>query len=151
MYQAMTISGLIYLCVNRGINFAIEFWNCSDRVVFFLIFILFHRCFKVEFAGFLTCFTNMLQDAIRAFHNDLDKLKKYLKPLHLGAVQDIQNRSIDEDFRQLRSTAEQMVSLTVNCTHGNLYRFQHYRCCSFCHIQNKNVDIKYSAQGAFLE
>ena len=47
-------------------------------------------------------------DAIRAFHNDLDKLKKYLKPLHLGAVQDIQNRSIDEDFRQLRSTAEQM-------------------------------------------
>ena len=74
----------------------------------------------------------MLQDAIRAFHNDLDKLKKYLKPLHLGAVQDIQHRSIDEDFRQLRSTAEKMVSLTVNCTH--LYIFQHDRCCLFCHI-----------------
>jgi hypothetical protein len=42
----------------------------------------------------------MLQDAVRAFHNDLGKLKKYLKPLHLGAVQDIQNRSIDEDFRR---------------------------------------------------
>jgi hypothetical protein len=76
----------------------------------------------------------MLQDAVRAFHNDLGKLKKYLKPLHLGAVQDIQNRSIDEDFRQLRTTAEEMVSLTVKCTHGNLYRFQHDRCCSFCHI-----------------
>lgn len=47
-------------------------------------------------------------DAFRAFHNDLEKVKKYLKPLHVGSVKDVRNRSIDEDFRKLRSTAEQM-------------------------------------------
>ncbi|CAG2215965.1 FADS2 [Mytilus edulis] len=47
-------------------------------------------------------------DAFRAFHNDIDHVKKYLKPLKLGGVEQNQERSIEEDFRNLRSTAEQM-------------------------------------------
>ncbi|XP_076087554.1 fatty acid desaturase 2-like [Mytilus galloprovincialis] len=47
-------------------------------------------------------------DAFRAFHNDIDHVKKYLKPLKLGGVEQNKDRTIEEDFRNLRSTAEQM-------------------------------------------
>lgn len=54
------------------------------------------------------------QDAFTAFHNDIDSVKKYLKPLHIGTVKDAKNRSLDEDFRKLRSTAQQMVKKNLS-------------------------------------
>nr|KAG5714734.1 hypothetical protein BaRGS_000222 [Batillaria attramentaria] len=49
-------------------------------------------------------------DAFRAFHNDLNAVKKYLKPLHLGSVNPEENqvRDLEQDFRNLRETAEKM-------------------------------------------
>ncbi|XP_076458631.1 acyl-CoA 6-desaturase-like [Babylonia areolata] len=49
-------------------------------------------------------------DAFRAFHNDLDAVKKYLKPIHIGSVvgEEQQASSIDSDFRNLRETADKM-------------------------------------------
>ncbi|XP_076088717.1 acyl-CoA 6-desaturase-like isoform X4 [Mytilus galloprovincialis] len=60
-------------------------------------------------------------DAFTAFHNDLPSVKKYLKPLHVGSVKDTQNRTIDEDFRKLRSTAEQMGLFKPSYTYFGLY------------------------------
>jgi len=49
-------------------------------------------------------------DAFTAFHNDLESVKKYLKPLHVGSVAhaDLTHNSIQTDFRSLRDTAEKM-------------------------------------------
>ncbi|XP_063412138.1 fatty acid desaturase 2-like isoform X2 [Mytilus trossulus] len=60
-------------------------------------------------------------DAFTAFHNDVASVKKYLKPLHVGSVKDTQNRTIDEDFRKLRSTAEQMGLFKPSYTYFGLY------------------------------
>lgn len=57
-----------------------------------------------------------LQDAFRAFHNDLDQVQKYLLPLHIGSVQKGEvntNYSLENDFRDLRENAEKMVSFNV--------------------------------------
>lgn len=56
--------------------------------------------------------TLVIQDAFRAFHNDLDQVQKYLLPLHIGSVQKGEvntNFSLEKDFRNLRETAENMV------------------------------------------
>jgi len=47
-------------------------------------------------------------DAFGAFHNDMDKVKKYLKVLHIGEVDNYEVKDIDEDFRKLRETATKM-------------------------------------------
>ena len=61
----------------------------------------------------ISLFVSWSQDAFRAFHTDLDLVKKYLKPLHLGAVQvsDHSDSKLDADFRVLRETAVKMVLL----------------------------------------
>ncbi|CAC5410891.1 unnamed protein product [Mytilus coruscus] len=60
-------------------------------------------------------------DAFQAFHNDLASVKKYLKPLHVGSVKDTQTRTIDEDFRKLRSTAEQMGLFKPSYSYFGIY------------------------------
>lgn len=52
------------------------------------------------------------QDAFRAFHNNLDMVKKYLTPIHVGSVEQGEREvtTLDEDFRSLRETATKMVS-----------------------------------------
>lgn len=47
-------------------------------------------------------------EAFDAFHNDLAAVKKYLKPIHLGAVDDYKDEEICKDFRQLKQTAIKM-------------------------------------------
>ncbi|CAC5377876.1 FADS2 [Mytilus coruscus] len=60
-------------------------------------------------------------DAFEAFHNDLESVKRYLKPLHLGTVKDTKDKSIEEDFRKLRSTAVQMGLFKANFLYFALY------------------------------
>uniref|UniRef100_A0A0B7AC53 Cytochrome b5 heme-binding domain-containing protein n=1 Tax=Arion vulgaris TaxID=1028688 RepID=A0A0B7AC53_9EUPU len=49
-------------------------------------------------------------DAFRAFHNDLNFVRKYMKPIHIGSLKESQQKviPIDRDFRELRETAEKM-------------------------------------------
>ncbi|XP_005090573.1 acyl-CoA (8-3)-desaturase isoform X1 [Aplysia californica] len=49
-------------------------------------------------------------DAFKAFHNDLNFVKKYMKAIHIGTLKETQKevKPIEEDFRQLRQTAEKM-------------------------------------------
>lgn len=49
-------------------------------------------------------------DAFKAFHNDLSYVKKFMKPIHIGSIKPQQRKvkSIEEDFRELRTTAEKM-------------------------------------------
>ncbi|GFS07568.1 fatty acid desaturase 2-like [Elysia marginata] len=49
-------------------------------------------------------------DAFKAFHNDLSFVKKYMKAIHIGSLaeKEQQVKPIEEDFRQLRATAEKM-------------------------------------------
>lgn len=51
------------------------------------------------------------QDAFRAFHNDLDFVKKYMKSIHIGSLKKSQLdvKPVDKDFRELRDIAEKMV------------------------------------------
>ncbi|KAK7112009.1 acyl-CoA 6-desaturase-like isoform X1 [Littorina saxatilis] len=55
-------------------------------------------------------------DAFRAFHNNLDHVKKYLKPLHVGSIAhaDAQPDTLESDFRSLRETAEKMGLFKTN-------------------------------------
>ncbi|XP_013096991.1 acyl-CoA (8-3)-desaturase-like isoform X1 [Biomphalaria glabrata] len=49
-------------------------------------------------------------DAFKAFHNDLNFVKKYMKAIHIGTLKDSQHvvSPIEQDFRELRETAEKM-------------------------------------------
>ncbi|KAL3854986.1 hypothetical protein ACJMK2_014218 [Sinanodonta woodiana] len=51
-------------------------------------------------------------DAFQAFHNDLNYVKKYLKPLNIGKLDESQTKGdkfeLEQDFRKLRETAEKM-------------------------------------------
>jgi fatty acid desaturase 2 (delta-6 desaturase) len=49
-------------------------------------------------------------DAFRAFHNDLDFVRKYMKCIHIGSLKESQKAvlPVDKDFRELRETAEKM-------------------------------------------
>lgn len=47
-------------------------------------------------------------EAFNAFHNDLTAVKKYLKPIHIGSVEDYKDTEMAEDFRKLKETAEKM-------------------------------------------
>ncbi|GFO18485.1 fatty acid desaturase 2 [Plakobranchus ocellatus] len=49
-------------------------------------------------------------DAFKAFHNDLSFVKKYMKAIHIGSLEEKEQavKPIEEDFRQLRATAEKM-------------------------------------------
>ncbi|KAH9524057.1 Acyl-CoA 6-desaturase [Bulinus truncatus] len=49
-------------------------------------------------------------DAFKAFHNDLNFIKKYMKAIHIGTLKDSQRvvSPIEQDFRELRETAEKM-------------------------------------------
>ncbi|VDI37149.1 acyl-CoA 6-desaturase (Delta-6 desaturase) [Mytilus galloprovincialis] len=60
-------------------------------------------------------------DAFEAFHNDLESVKRYLKPLHMGTVKDAKDKSIKEDFRKLRLTAVQMGLFKANFWYFALY------------------------------
>lgn len=54
-----------------------------------------------------------LQEAFRAFHNDLGFVKKYMKAIHLGQLETDEKKTedIQEDFEELRQTAHKMVGL----------------------------------------
>jgi hypothetical protein len=59
----------------------------------------------------IVCF---LQEAFKAFHKDLNHVKKFLKPIHLGDLDqkskcNDQAKSLKEDFEELRNTAKKMV------------------------------------------
>jgi len=49
-------------------------------------------------------------EAFRAFHNDIDAVTKYMKPLHRGTLHDdaSKNQEVKEDFDTLRDSAEKM-------------------------------------------
>lgn len=52
------------------------------------------------------------QEAFTAFHPDMNVVKKYLKPIHIGHLQeDTHHKDLDikKDFEELRQTAEKMV------------------------------------------
>ena len=51
-----------------------------------------------------------LQEAFGAFHNDLQQVRKYLKPIHVGTVEDHVDLEINKDFRKVKETAIRMVS-----------------------------------------
>ena len=59
--------------------------------------------------GTISCSLNF-QEAFNAFHNDLPAVKKYLKPIHVGAVEKYEDTEINKDFRKLKETALKMVS-----------------------------------------
>ena len=53
---------------------------------------------------------HLLQEAFRAFHNDKDLVRKYLKAIHVGAVEDEdKDAEVKKDFEDLRKTAQKMV------------------------------------------
>ena len=57
------------------------------------------------------------QDAFRAFHKDLEKVKKYLTPIHIGHVTEkarTEDTDLEEEFRHLRLEAEKMVRDTCS-------------------------------------
>lgn len=63
-------------------------------------------------------FLFLIQEAFRAFHNDLSAVRKYLKPIHRGQVEDVsESKSSEEamkdDFDKLRQTAHNMVSFPL--------------------------------------
>ncbi|BFZ15351.1 hypothetical protein BsWGS_18390 [Bradybaena similaris] len=49
-------------------------------------------------------------DAFRAFHNDLNFVKKYLKAIHIGSLKEsqLQVKPVEKDFREIRDVAEKM-------------------------------------------
>jgi fatty acid desaturase 2 (delta-6 desaturase) len=49
-------------------------------------------------------------DAFRAFHNDLNFVKKYLKAIHIGSVKEsqLEVKPVEKDFREVRELAEVM-------------------------------------------
>lgn len=49
-------------------------------------------------------------DAFKAFHNDLSYVKKFMKAIHIGTLKEDEKKvkPIEEDFRELRVTAEKM-------------------------------------------
>lgn len=51
------------------------------------------------------------QEAFGAFHNDLDGVRKYLKPIHIGTVEDYVDLDINKDFRKVKRTAIKMVGI----------------------------------------
>ena len=52
-----------------------------------------------------------LQEAFKAFHNDLGKVRKYLKPIHLGQVAERSQKDeeVQKDFEELRNTVHKLV------------------------------------------
>ena len=54
-----------------------------------------------------------------AFHKDLNVARKYLKPLHIGHLHQedsdtpLKGKDMKQDFKQLRLTAEKMVSESI--------------------------------------
>ncbi len=65
---------------------------------------------------FLWCIS---QEAFRAFHNDLDFVKKHLHAIHLGNLREDEATSsndeeIRRDFEELRQTATKMVITWYN-------------------------------------
>ena len=54
------------------------------------------------------------QEAFNAFHNDLPAVKKYLKPIRVGAVEKYEDTEINKDFRKLKETALKMVRAVPN-------------------------------------
>lgn len=54
----------------------------------------------------------LLQEAFRAFHNDQNAVKKFLKPIHIGSLPPTEDKqeALKKDFIELRETAEKMVS-----------------------------------------
>lgn len=79
-----------------------------------------HKIFRgLRYCSWHVSVLAILQDAFRAFHNDLDQVQKYLLPLHIGSVQKGEvntNVTLENDFRNLRQTAETMVSF--QCLRG---------------------------------
>lgn len=55
-------------------------------------------------------------EAFNAFHNDVTQVKKYLKPIHLGAVEQYEDSEINKDFRKLKETAVKMGLFTPSIT-----------------------------------
>lgn len=47
-------------------------------------------------------------EAFSAFHSNMDHVTKFLKPIHLGAVEDYVDHDINKDFRKLKETAVKM-------------------------------------------
>ncbi|XP_069108209.1 acyl-CoA 6-desaturase-like [Argopecten irradians] len=45
-------------------------------------------------------------EAFKAFHNDLVTVKKYLRTLHVGPVENYRKSGLDEDFRELYQTVK---------------------------------------------
>ena len=53
------------------------------------------------------------QEAFNAFHNDLPAVKKYLKPIHVGALEQYEDKQINKDFRKLKEEAVKMVRVVA--------------------------------------
>ncbi|KAK6165628.1 hypothetical protein SNE40_022520 [Patella caerulea] len=62
-------------------------------------------------------------DAFRAFHNDLNFVKKYMKAIHIGTVKPEDQSEIElrSDFRELRKTAEKMNLFKTNALFYTLH------------------------------
>jgi len=57
-------------------------------------------------------------DAFKAFHNDLNAIKKWMKPIHIGSLAENQmkKKEVEEDFRNVRETAQKMGLFTPSWT-----------------------------------
>ncbi|XP_052237822.1 acyl-CoA 6-desaturase-like [Dreissena polymorpha] len=47
-------------------------------------------------------------EAFSAFHNELDQVRKYLKPLHVGTLKNHEDNEMNKDFRMLKQAAIKM-------------------------------------------
>ena len=111
LLEARIFSSFFLLLVSQG---EAQAALGSGELLFFLLAICtpFPKCFVyVCIHKPFICISIHFQEAFRAFHNDHQMVRKYMKAIHIGELKkgEDQHADIMKDMEELRQTAQKMV------------------------------------------